>query len=82
MNWPEFIGSLTVNSGIPPREVLAMTLPEIAVVCSYQPDTGKKKSGGLEVVLGGEMTARMKQAELRALPPREKIARRLKERNG
>lgn len=62
-----------------PREIVAMTVAEFETLSHYQPDAKKKKQ-----VMGladPEHEALQKQLAYMALTPREKIAKRLAERD-
>lgn len=59
-----------------------MTLPEIAVICSYQPGGKAKKKNGMEALMNAEQMAMIQVMEYQSLSPRQKIERRLKARNG
>lgn len=78
INWPEVIASACVGLYKLPREVLQMTVAELELLSCYQPETGKKKR--TLGMLDPEQAALQKRLEYMQLSPREKLNKRLKDR--
>lgn len=62
--------------------MLEMTLPEIELICCHDPEGKRGKAKDVGAAFLGEHYALMKAQAYRDLPPVEKIAKRLRERNG
>jgi len=58
-----------------------MTLPEIELICSYDPEGKKNKRKEIGAGFLGEHFMLMKAKQYRDLPPMGKVAKRLAERN-
>jgi hypothetical protein len=75
VKWPELIASACVGLYKTPREVLQMTVAEIELLSAYQPDVKAKKSAD-----GAEQAALQEYLAWMQLTPKEKLEKRLRER--